>query len=284
MINVVVFLRTMLTRSLATGLLAFLSAAHVQAEDQPTKPPIAMSEERPKIRSVFAAGAVSSVELGGQGQTWSLVSGGATFNSRPAGVTAVDVQRTSRPAVTNWRMALRHDEQLSENTGLHLELSASTGDPLREDWGVGGGIVQRLSAQVQLTFDARAARYSTPDPAAPRNSFVGLAARPGVIVTPSGTPLEVAVQAIVLRNEQKKWQAGGAVRALYYIGDRDFFIAGASRYPENELGRVLQLTSIYAGARHEIGHSIGLRGMVEYSSLENAWKSTTISIGLEKRF
>ena len=145
------------------------------------------------------------------------------------------------------------------------------------------GIVQRISAQLQLTLDARAARYWAPDPAALRPSFVGIAITPGVVLTPRGTPPEFSAQAIVLRNDRKDWQVGGAVRAIYYTGDRDYFMAGASRYPGNELGVVRNLSSFFAGMRRELG-GIGLRITAEHARLEGTWTARTISVGLEKRF
>lgn len=279
--------------------MAALIAAAVFLAAVPAAPVLAQSAEatvegqqagepeagrQPAIRSVFASGSIAFVELNGQDRTWSLVGGGAAINTSASGVTTAEVQRAGRPGLENLRGSVRHDEQLSKDTSVYFQASASTGDPLREDWGVGAGIVQRLSRQLQLTLDARAARYSTPDPAAPRPSFVGLAVNPGVILSPKGTPLELSAQAIVLRNDRKQWQVGGAVRALYYTGDRDFFMAGASRYPENELGVVRQLTSAYVGLRRELGGGIGLRVTAEYADLEGGWKARTVSVGLEKRF
>lgn len=247
-------------------------------------PPATPNGDRPAIKSVFASGSTSFVELRGEDRTWSLTSGGVAFNTSATGVTTAEVQRTARPGLKNVRGALRHDEQLSKDTSVYVQASASSGDPLREDWGVSAGIVQRISAHLQLTLDARAARYSTPDPAALRPSFVGLAVIPGVVLSPRGTPIEFAAQAIVLRNERKEWQVGGAVRALYYTGDRDYFIAGASRYPENELGVVRQLSSFFVGMRRELGQGIGLRFTAEQARLEGTWTARTISVGLEKRF
>lgn len=248
------------------------------------EPPAAPNADCPDIKSVFASGSISFVELRGQDRNWSLATAGVAFNTSETGVTTAEVQRTARPGLENLRGALRHDEQLSKDTSVYVQASASTGDPLREDWGVNAGIVQRISAQLQLTLDARAARYSTPDPAAPRPSFVGLAITPGVVLTPQGTPLEFSAQAIVLRNDRKDWQVGGAVRAVYYTGDRDFFMAGASRYPENELGVVRQLSSFFVGMRRELGQGIGLRFTAEHARLEGTWTARTISLGLEKRF
>ena len=259
------------------------SAQTVSPQPAP-EPPAAPETDRPAIKSVFASGSVSFVELRGQDKAWSLTSGGVAFNTSDNGVTTAEVQRTARPGLANVRSALRHDEQLSKDTSVYIQASASSGDPLREDWGVSAGIVQRISAQLQLTLDARAARYSTPDPAALRPSFVGIAIIPGVVVSPRGTPLELSAQAIVLRNERKDWQVGGAVRALYYTGDRDYFMAGASRYPENELGVVRQLSSFFAGMRRELGQGIGLRVTAEHARLEGTWTARTISVGLEKRF
>jgi len=254
------------------------------APDPPSAPPSALNADRPAIKSVFASGSISFVELRGQDQAWSLASAGAAFNTSATGVTTAEVQRTARPGLENLRGALRHDEQLSSDTSVYVQASASSGDPLREDWGANAGIVQRISAQLQLTLDARAARYSTPDPAALRPSFVGLAITPGVVLTPRGTPLEFSAQAIVLRNESKDWQVGGAVRAIYYTGDRDFFVAGASRYPENELGVVRRLSSFFVGMRRELGQGIGLRVTAEHARLEGTWTARTLSVGLEKRF
>lgn len=248
------------------------------------EPPAAPNADRPDIKSVFASGSISFVELRGQDRNWSLATAGVAFNTSETGVTTAEVQRTARPGLENLRGAMRHDEQLSKDTNVYVQASASTGDPLREDWGVNAGIVQRISAQLQLTLDARAARYSTPDPAAPQPSFVGLAITPGVVLTPRGTPLELSAQAIVLRNDRKDWQVGGAARAVYYTGDRDFFMAGASRYPENELGVVRQLSSFFVGMRRELGQGIGLRFTTEHARLEGTWTARTISLGLEKRF
>lgn len=149
---------------------------------------------------------------------------------------------------------------------------------------MGAGIAQRVSKAVQLTLDTRAARYRTPGPAGTRTAFLGLAVKPGVIITPKGTPLELTAQAIVLRNERKEWRLGAAFRATWYTGDRDLLFAGISRYPEAELGRVRQLTSAVVGIRREVGGGIGLRASAEYARLEGAWTARTLSIGLEKRF
>lgn len=246
--------------------------------------PAATEAPRRTVNSVFGYGAITFVELGEQDRTWTLTGGGAAINSSRSGVITAEVQRAARPGLANIRGSVRHDEQISPNTSAYMQVSASTGDPLREDWGIAAGGVQRVSAQVQLTIDTRIARYSTPDPAAAQSSFVGLAVTPGIVVSPRGVPLELTFQAIILRNDRKQWQAGGAVRALYYTGDRDFLIAGASRYPENELGIVRQLTSAYVGVRRELGHGIGVRVTAEYSDLETAWTARTISVGLEKRF
>lgn len=241
-------------------------------------------DAKPAIASVFAYGSVSFVELGPRDRTWTLTGAGAAFNASDSGVVIAEVQNVTRPGLANQRGALRYDEQISARTSVYVQFSASTGDPLREDWGIAAGGAQRVSDQLQLTLDARAARYSTPDPAAPRPSFTGLAINPGVIFSPRGTPLELSAQAIVLRDDRKDWRAGAAVRALYYTGDRDFWMAGASRYPENELGIVRQLTSGYVGVRRDLGQGIGLRITAEYARLERAWTSRTLSLSLEKRF
>ncbi len=258
--------------------------AIAQSASQPAAETAEPAAPRPAVRSVFGSVAVSFVDLRGQDRTWSLASGGAAFNTSGTGVTTIEVQRAARPGLENIRGVVRHDETLSDDTSVYLQASASGGDPLREQWGVGGGIVQRISAQLQLTLDARAARYRTPGAAGQRSAFTGLAVNPGVVITPKGTPLELSAQVIALRNDRKDWQFGGAVRALYYVGDRDFLLAGASRYPENELGRVRQLTSGYVGLRHELGRGIGLRVTAEHARLENTWTARTVSIGLEKRF
>lgn len=266
--------------------LAALAATPANAQSGPPAPPQLASEEasKPPVKSVFAYGAVSFVDLRGRDSTWALAGAGAVVNVSANGVTTVEAQRTARPDLENWRGSVRHDEQFSNATSAYIQVSASSGDPLREDWGIAAGGVQRVGTGVQLTLDTRIARYSTPDPAAEQSSFVGLAVTPGIIVSPPGTPLEFSAQAIILRNDRKQWQAGGAVRALYYTGDRNFFVAGASRYPENELGTVRQLTSVYAGVRHELGQGIGMRFTAEQAKLEGAWKSRTLSIGLEMRF
>jgi YaiO family outer membrane protein len=237
------------------------------------------------VKSVFGSSAVSFVELRGKDRTWSLTSAGAAFNTSSTGTTTAEVQRATRPGLANVRGILRHDEQISQSTTVYLQASASTGDPLREDWGVGAGLAQRVSPQVQLTLDARAARYRTPGAGGrARTAFTGLAVNPGVVVSPKGTPLELSAQAIVLRNDRKQWQTGGAVRALWYTGDRDFLMLGASRYPENELGQVRQLTSAYAGMRRELGKGFGFRLTAEYARLEGTWTARTVNIGIEKRF
>lgn len=274
-------------RAFATGLLAALGLANsapALAQTDPAEAAKGSGDSKPLVNSVFGSASVSLIELAGTDRTWSLVGGGAALNTSANGVTTAEVQHTARPGLENLRAGLRHDEQLSKDTGVYVQASVSTGDPLREDWGVGAGIVQRISAQLQLTLDARAARYSTLDPAATQPDFVGLAINPGVIITPRGTPLELSAQTIFLRNDRKDWQVGGAIRAMWYTGDRDFFIAGASRYPENELGVVRQLTSGYAGLRREMGQGIGLRVTAEYADLEGAWKARTLTVGLEKRF
>jgi YaiO family outer membrane protein len=274
---------------LATLVLAAASGTAARAETATVGPPdeTAAAErpaERPVVKSIFASGSVSFVDLRGKDGVWSLANAGITINASGSGVTTAEVQRTARPGLENVRSSVRHDEQLSKDTSVYVQATASTGDPLREDWGAGAGVVQRLSKQLQLTLDARAARYSTIDPAAAKPSFVGLAVTPGLIITPKGTPLEIAAQAILLRNDRKDWQLGGAVRATYYIGDRDLLFAGLSRYPENELGVVRQSTSVYAGLRRELGQGIGLRVTAEHTRLENTWTARTISVGLEKRF
>jgi YaiO family outer membrane protein len=236
------------------------------------------------VRAVFGSTSVSFVHLNGTDRTWSLASAGAAFNTSESGVTTAEVQRTARPGLTNVRAEVRHDQKIGPGTYVHVEVSASDGDPLREQWGVGAGIVQRVSKHVQLTLDARAARYRTLGPAGARSAFTGLTVTPGVIITPKGTPLELTAQAIILRNDRKQWQLGGAVRATWYTGDRDLLFAGLSRYPEIELGRVRQLTSAFVGMRRELGGGIGLRVSAEYAKLENAWNARTLSVGLEKRF
>lgn len=262
-----------------------MPASAQSGPDTPAAASVPPAETRkPALRSVFGYGAVSFVDLRGQDSTWSLVGGGLAVDASPSGVTTIEAQRAARPGLANWRGSVRHDEQLSPGTGIYGQVSASTGDPLREDWGLAAGAVQRVAARVQVKLDARIARYSTPDPAAAQPSFVGITLTPGVIVSPRGTPLELSAQAIVLRNDRGQWQTGGAARALYYTGDRDFFIAGASRYPENELGVVRQLTSAYVGLRRELGQGIGLRITAEYADLEGAWTARTVSLGLEQRF
>ncbi len=261
------------------------ASAQATADQPPAPEPApAPMPERPPVRAVFGATSVSFVALNGQDRTWSLASAGAAFNTSETGVTSAEVQRTARPGLSNVRAEVRHDEHLTPNTAVYVQVSASDGDPLREQWGVGAGIVQRLSKHIQLTLDARAARYRTPGAPGQRTSFVGLAINPGVIITPKGTPLELTAQAIVLRNDRKEWQLGAAFRATWYTGDRDLLFAGLSRYPENELGRVRQLTSAYVGLRRELGGGIGLRATAEYARLEGAWHARTLSIGLEKRF
>ena len=84
---------------------------------------------------MFASGPISFVELRGQDHTWTLASAGAAFNTSATGVTTAEVQRTARPGLENVRGALRHDEQLSKDTSVYVQASASSGDPLREDWG-----------------------------------------------------------------------------------------------------------------------------------------------------
>ncbi|HSJ78562.1 MAG TPA: YaiO family outer membrane beta-barrel protein [Erythrobacter sp.] len=286
MTRLLVCLRQALFGLMITTVLATLAATPARAQSGPVAPPEPAAEEvrKPPFKSIFAYGAVSFVELRGQDSTWSLAGVGAVVNASDSGHTTVEAQRAARPGLENWRGSVRHDEQLSADTSAYLQVSASTGDPLREDWGIAAGGIQRLGGQVQLTLDTRIARYSTPDPAARQSGFVGLAVTPGIVVSPRGTPLELSAQAIILRNDRKQWQAGGAVRALYYTGDRDFFIAGASRYPENELGIVRQLTAFHAGFRRELGQGIGLRFTAEQADLEGAWKARTLSIGLEKRF
>ena len=61
-------------------------------------------------------------------------------------------------------------------------------------------------------------------------------------------------------------------------------MAGASRYPENELGVVRLLSSFFAGMQRELGRGIGLRLTAEQARLEGTWTARTISISLEKRF
>lgn len=266
--------------------------AHAQSTDQPPAPspaPTPAPDPAPApptkpVRAVFGSTSVSFVHLNGTDRTWSLASAGAAFNTSGSGVTTAEVQRTARPGLTNVRAEVRHDQKIGPGTYVHIEVSASDGDPLREQWGVGAGIVQRVGKHVQLTLDARAARYRTLGPAGARSAFTGLTVTPGVIITPKGTPLELTAQAIILRNERKQWQLGGAVRATWYTGDRDLLFAGLSRYPENELGQVRQLTSAFVGMRRELGGGIGLRVSAEYAKLENAWNARTLSVGLEKRF
>jgi len=178
------------------------------------------------LRTVFGSTCVSFVDLRGRDGTWSLTSAGAAFNTAERGVTVVEVQRTARPGLTSVHGELRHDQQLAEGTAAYLQFSASGGEPLREQWGVGGGIAQRVSRGLQLTLDARAAPYRTQFVAGGSTSFVGLAVNPGVIVTPKGTPPELTAQAIVLRNDRKQWQFGAAFRANWYTGDRDLLFAG----------------------------------------------------------
>lgn len=265
--------------------LAPVAPASAQATaDQPPAPEPAPKSERPPVRAVFGGTSVSFVALNEQDRTWSLASAGAAFNTSETGVTIAEVQRTARPGLSNVRAELRHDEQVTPNTAVYVSVSASDGDPLREEWGVGAGIVQRLSKQIQLTLDARAARYRTPGAPGQRTSFVGLTVNPGVVITPKGTPLELTAQAIILRNDRKEWQLGAAFRATWYTGDRDLLFGGLSRYPENELGRVRQLTSAFVGLRRELGGGIGLRASAEYARLEGSWHARTLSIGLEKRF
>jgi YaiO family outer membrane protein len=276
---------------LAAGLMGGAAASPASAEYGPPAstdaPPAAATpadERKPPVNSVFGYGAVSFVEQGGQNRTWSLIGGGVAVNASASGVTTFEAQRTARPGLENLRASIRHDENLSKATSAYVQVSASSGDPLREEWGIGGGIVQRVHPQLQLTLDARQARYATLDPAAARRRFDVIAITPGVVVSPRGTPLEVSAQAIFLRNERKDWQAGGALRAMFYTGDRDFFIAGASRYPENELGVVRQLTSVYAGMRRDIGGGLGIRITAEQARLERAWTARTLTIAIEKRF
>lgn len=258
--------------------------AEAEAEAAPPSEPAAAPDNRPAIKTVFASAAVSFVDLRGADLNWSLVGGGAVFNTSASGTTIAEVARAARPGLANIHASLRHEEQLSPRTRVYLQPSASAGDPLREDWGVSAGVVQKISAQLQLTLDARAARYRTPGPTGVRSAFTGLAVNPGVIITPKGTPLEITAQAIVLRNERKDWQIGGAARAIWYTGDRDLLFGGLSRYPENELGRVRQLTSAYLGVRREVGGGIGLRVVAEHARLQGVWTARTLSLGLEKRF
>lgn len=252
---------------------------------QPEPEPEALAEPpRGAVGTVFGSTSVSFVELRGQDRTWSLASAGAALRTSSTGTTTAEVERAARPDLANVRAILRHEEQLSGDTTAYVQASASTGDPLREQWGVGAGVVQRISKHLQLTLDARAARYRTPGPEATRTAFTGLSVNPGVIVTPKGTPLELTAQAIVLRNDRGQWRLGGAVRATWYTGDRDLLFGGLSRYPENELGRVRQLTSGYLGVRRELGGGIGLRVVAEHARLEGTWTARTLSLGLEKRF
>lgn len=252
-------------------------AAAERPEERPAKPPI--------VRSVFITGSVSFVDLRGKDGVWSLANAGIAINTSETGVTIAEVQRTARPGLENWRGSVRHEEQLSKDTRAYVRVAVSTGDPLREDWGVGAGISQRISKAVQLTLDGHMSRYSATAPAgAAKPRFTGIGINPGVVITPKGTPLEIDAQAIILRNDRKEWQLGGAVRATYYTGDRDLLFAGLSRYPENELGVVRQSTSFYAGMRRELGQGIGLRVSAEHTRLENTWTARTISVGLEKRF
>ena len=92
------------------------------------------------MRTVFGFTSVSFVDLRGRDSTWSLTSAGAAFNTAERGVTVVEVQRTERPGLTIFRTELPHDQQLAEGTAASLQVSASGGEPLREQWGVGGGL------------------------------------------------------------------------------------------------------------------------------------------------
>lgn len=259
-------------------------ASQTQPQPLPLPDQTPPSDDRPAVRTVFASSAVSFVDLRGADLTWSLVGAGAVFNTSSTGTTIAEVARAARPGLANVHASIRHEEQLSPRTRVYLQPSASVGDPLREDWGVSAGVVRKISAQLQLTLDARAARYRTPGPAGARSAFTGLSLNPGVIITPKGTPLEITAQAIVLRNDQKDWQIGGAARAIWYTGDRDLLFGGLSRYPENELGRVRQLTSAYLGVRREVGGGIGLRVVAEHARLQGVWTARSLSLGLEKRF
>lgn len=271
---------TSLAAALLLGGVPALPAAAQGAAAPVPEAPVA----RPAVRAVFGAGSVSLVTSGGRESIWTQASAGVALATSAHGTATFEVQRITRPGLANLRGALRHEAQLSDGTAVAFALSASEGDPLRERWGIGGGIARRIGAQVRLALDARAARYRTLDLAGRSTSFVGLAVNPGLVVTPRGTPLELTAQAIMLRNERKAWQFGAMLRAHYYTGDRDFLVAGVSRYPENELGRVRQLTSAHVGLRREIGGGIGMRATAEYARLQGAWEARTISIGLEKRF
>ena len=279
-----------LAGSLATLVLGAASGTAAHAEASPSSPPddtaaAATKAERPRENSVFASGSVSFVDLRGEDRTWSLAAVGGSIKTTEAGVTIAEVQRTARPGLANYRGSVRHEEQITKDTRVYARVAASTGDPLREDWGVGAGITQRVSKSFQLTLDGHMSRYSARVPAGtPKPRFTGIGISPGVIITPKGTPLEIDAQAIVLRNDRKEWQLGGAVRATFYTGDRDLLFAGLSRYPENELGVVRQSTSFYAGLRRELGQGIGLRVTAEHTRLQNTWTARTISVGLEKRF
>jgi YaiO family outer membrane protein len=264
----------------AVGLM--LSAPAAIAHDEPVQQ--AGPGSTPPVAAVFAYGSLSTVRQGGANQTWSSIGGGATFNLSDSAIATAEVERISRVGLDNLRGAIRVEQQFSSRTRAHVSLSASTGDPFREDWAIGGGITQRVSPQMQLTLDARQARYSMIDPAALQGSFSITSVLPGVVVAPRGTPLELSAQLINLRNAAGNWQQGWATRGLYYTGDRDFLLAGASRYPETEFGVVRQMTTFYAGMRRELGVGFGLRATAEQATLSGSYRARSINFGLEKRF
>jgi YaiO family outer membrane protein len=268
--------------ALTAALGVMLSAPAAIAQDEPVQQ--ADPGSKPPVAAVFAYGSLSTVRQGGANQTWSSIGGGATFNLSDSAIATAEVERISRVGLDNLRGAIRVEQQFSSGTRAHVSLSASTGDPFREDWAIGGGITQRVSPQMQLTLDARQARYSTVDPAAPQGSFSITSVLPGVVVTPRGTPLELSAQLINLRNPEGNWQQGWATRGLYYTGDRDFLLAGASRYPETEFGVVRQMTTFYAGMRRELGGGFGLRATAEQATLSGSYRARSINFGLEKRF
>jgi YaiO family outer membrane protein len=277
-------------RSQVKGLIAtlglMLSAPGAMAHDNPPvqAPEQTSPQSKPPLAAIFAYGSLSTIRQGGANQTWSSIGGGATFNLSDTAIATAEVERIARVALDNVRGAVRVEQQLWSGTRAHLSLSASAGDPFREDWAIGSGIAQRVSPRVQLTVDARQARFSTLDPAALQGSFSVTSVLPGVVFTPRVAPLELSAQLINLRDAGGNWQQGWATRGLYYTGDRDFLLAGASRYPETEFGVVRQMTTFYAGMRRELGSRFGLRATAEQATLSGSYRARSINIGLEKRF
>lgn len=231
--------------------------------------------------TLFGHATLSRVDFGTAHPLWSTFDIGATAklsgNKRITG----ELQREDRGADQNVLLTSRLDFRLSGKSDAYVGGAASFGAPFREDWSASAGISQRVGKGLWLTLDTRYARYQSSFPGKSGQTVGLVKIAPGVVIVPTGLPVEFSAQMINLRNELGRIEHGWSARGSYYFGDRNFLFAGASQYPETERGVTRRMTSVYAGVRHDLTPRLGFRLTFERSRLESSYVRRGVTFGLE---